>query len=349
MASVRRLEEGLAEALCSDGWFRMHRATMEAVGLESAALLHYLFNVRQRTKAMKDARNDGWFFCTVNKMQKETGLSADQQTRALKKLIDEHGLIEMQKMGLPARRHIRIDYGKLSLILEKWRADERENPASSDRENRVTNSRENRVSDDRENPVTLKKEARKKVSKEKVIRGTSESAPSKSGGFHSSDFDDKAAALLREVLVMHDSDLVAPPGGVRLATLSKSIKSLRLSGRPTATERNIMEVLKWLRKNYGDEHTPKMHKANDFCACWERFRTAWQRDVGEDAAVEVKALPADREARIARNKLKRRVRDKIVEQQGRNAMFCFTDRDIQRALTALGEDPDLLTEKDYEE
>ena len=184
---------------------------------------------------------------------------------------------------------------------------------------------------------------------EKNIRGTSESAPSVRKGFLSTEFDDKAAALLREVLVIHDSDLVAPPRGVRLATLSKSIKSLRLSGRTTATEHNILEVIKWLRKNYGDEHTPKMHKANDFADHWGRFRSAWIRDVGEESAVSAKSSsPEDREARVAKHELKKLVVDKIVEQQGRNAMFDFRDRDIRRALAALGEDPDTLTEKDWE-
>jgi len=180
--------------------------------------------------------------------------------------------------------------------------------------------------------------------------GTSESAPSARKGFLSTEFDDKAAALLREVLVIHDSDLVAPPRGVRLATLSKSIKSLRLSGRTTATEHNILEVIKWLRKNYGDEHTPKMHKANDFADHWGRFRSAWIRDVGEESAVvsAKSSSPEDREARVAKHELKKLVVDKIVEQQGRNAMFDFRDRDIRRALAALGEDPDTLTEKDWE-
>jgi len=148
---------------------------------------------------------------------------------------------------------------------------------------------------------------------------------------------------------MHDSDLVAPPGGVRLATLSKSIKSLRLSRRSTATEHNIKEVIKWLRKNYGDEHTPKMHKANDFVTYWERFRTAWQRDVGEEINMEVSVTPDDREARIAKHQLMRRTHDKIVELQGENAMFAFGDWEIRKALTALGEDPDSLTVKDWEE
>lgn len=90
-----------------DNCFYINTGWMKELGVKTAALLGYLSNVSQRAKNDEHPENDGWFPCTVDKVQTETKLSADQQTLALKKLV-EVGLIETKRKGLPARRYIRI-------------------------------------------------------------------------------------------------------------------------------------------------------------------------------------------------------------------------------------------------
>jgi ribosomal protein S18 len=176
-------------ALMSDhGWFRMHKAIMLAFGLEGAVMIQYLVSVQAWLLRSGSKWNDGWFYCTVDRIEKEIGVRPQVQVRILNHLSgrivcpscekmvipDDHGgcpeckhpavtgwcpscekevtpydhlkcpdcgravrnlkglpIISVQKKGLPARRHIKINWDLLEEILHNWMEEDTTSDAES--------------------------------------------------------------------------------------------------------------------------------------------------------------------------------------------------------------------------
>ena len=98
---------GILQILATDNFITVNRTVAGIVGLEAAVIFGELAsesNYWQQHKLYKD----GWFFSTVENLQKRTFLSAHQQREAIKRLEDQ-GWIETEKRGMPARRFIRMN------------------------------------------------------------------------------------------------------------------------------------------------------------------------------------------------------------------------------------------------
>ena len=61
-------------------------------------------------------RKDGRIFKTIPEMQKETGLSRNNQDTAIAILV-EMGVLEVVLKGVPAKRHFKLDLERLAEII----------------------------------------------------------------------------------------------------------------------------------------------------------------------------------------------------------------------------------------
>ncbi len=170
---------------------------------------------------------------------------------------------------------------------------------------------------------TIRKKRNKKNGSNKVAHTST--------GFLISSFDKKAAGHLREVLVIHDADLVSPPRRVRIDTLAKSIFRLRTERK--VDEDEIRTMIKWLKKEYSDTHTPDIHKADDLFSKWGKFRAARNRWLSDNGEVEVSKVEKDSES------VANRVRN-WLEQNDPDIDFLaggFAEQsEVEEALSALG-------------
>ena len=93
--------------LSSGNFIVVNRALISAYGLDAAVMLGELASEYCYWEAQGEAA-DGWFYSTIENVEKNTGLTAHSQRQALNSLI-EAGIIETEKKGMPAKRYIRIN------------------------------------------------------------------------------------------------------------------------------------------------------------------------------------------------------------------------------------------------
>lgn len=92
--------------LSADNFITVNRTLVKEVGLEAAVIMGELASEHMYWEARGELR-DGFFYSTVENVEDRTGLSAHQQRQALTKL-EERGILECRKMGMPAKRFIRL-------------------------------------------------------------------------------------------------------------------------------------------------------------------------------------------------------------------------------------------------
>lgn len=289
--------------LGASGWFPIHRALIKELGIEGAVVLQFLINFHQRVRHSPSYEwNDGWFYCTVAKLGSELNLSGYQQNRILSSLAEgEKPLVEFRKMGLPAKRHVRINAEAVVKIIIDWA--QSDPSTTSDLETSVTRDLETLATKDLETSVTkLKgtsnKEPSKKPtsSKEEVgaFGGRLRRPPRAKrpvDGFLSrreeNDWDRSSAGKLRGILARYGSDLLHPQGKrrpVSIPSLAKNFTRLRLDRRVERVE--VDRLLDWLEDHYGDTYVPKIRAAEDFSAKWRQFVEARDRYDGNGAVAE---------------------------------------------------------------
>lgn len=154
--------------------------------------------------------------------------------------------------------------------------------------------------------------------------------------------DRTAAALLRSVLIQYRSHLTVPPRKVSFDTFVKYMAKLRIDRAVPSSQ--IMEVLRWLEVHYGDEWVPDMHKAEDFYTNFEKYRKAMHRAESNGSARAVSNAGKRTAAHRRKMELRRQVLDwaKAEGFIGHSSMIVDPST-VKLALTALGEDPKLIT------
>ena len=98
---------GILQILATDNFITVNRTVAGIVGLEAAVIFGELASESNYWQ-QHNPEAGGWFFSTVENLQKRTFLSAHQQREAIKRLEDQ-GWIETEKKGMPARRFIRMN------------------------------------------------------------------------------------------------------------------------------------------------------------------------------------------------------------------------------------------------
>lgn len=101
--------------ISSNNFIVLNKTLISLLGIEEALMLgelasEYDYWVNQgKTK-------DGWFFSTVENVERNTNLSKHRQKKALENL-QKQGLVTVERKGMPAKRYIRINEDAISQIL----------------------------------------------------------------------------------------------------------------------------------------------------------------------------------------------------------------------------------------
>ena len=122
LASVRAfLTKGghnmsILSILATSNFITVNRTIAEKVGLEAAVIFGELASESLYWQQNNPEQWDGWFFSTVENLEKRTYLSAHSQRLALNKL-QEQGWITIEKRGMPAKRYIRIHEEEIARVV----------------------------------------------------------------------------------------------------------------------------------------------------------------------------------------------------------------------------------------
>jgi hypothetical protein len=65
----------------------------------------------------KKGRNPNWVYKTIKEIEDETALSRQEQDTAIK-ICKGFGALEVRLMGIPAKRHFRLNINKIVKLLE---------------------------------------------------------------------------------------------------------------------------------------------------------------------------------------------------------------------------------------
>jgi hypothetical protein len=109
----------ILEFLRSDGSIVVNKKLAHAIGLDAATMYSELVSKYFYFEARNDLTEDGFFFNTVENIEKDTTLTKYQQGKVIKKLIDLDLIIQSNR-GLPQRRYFKViqDEKKLAFLLE---------------------------------------------------------------------------------------------------------------------------------------------------------------------------------------------------------------------------------------
>lgn len=103
--------------LARDNYIILNKDLMRLLGINEAILLGELASEYRYFSSNGKLSEDGSFFCTIENMEKSTGLSRYQQKKALDTLR-EKGVVDVYVRGLPAKRYIRINEGGLMSLFQ---------------------------------------------------------------------------------------------------------------------------------------------------------------------------------------------------------------------------------------
>ena len=106
---------GILNLLSSDNYIVVNKSLIKLIGLEAAVLLGNLASEFDYWSE-REGLVDGFFFSTVENIEDKTGLTPYQQRQAIQKLIDLK-VVESKKMGIPAKRYIRISEQQVMRLL----------------------------------------------------------------------------------------------------------------------------------------------------------------------------------------------------------------------------------------
>lgn len=93
--------------LASSNYLAVNRDLIGFLGLETAA---FFSELASECSYFEDRHllADGWFFTTVENIQRKTGIKKKRQYSIFKEL-KALGLVETKRAGMPAKRYIRIN------------------------------------------------------------------------------------------------------------------------------------------------------------------------------------------------------------------------------------------------
>ena len=110
----------IIELLNPDNTISAHRYIAHAIGMTETII--YSAMIAKQTYYLKNSMlcEDGWFYSTVNDLQESTTFGIKAQRTAIAHLV-EHGLIECEMKGIPAKRYFRISENadKISELIER--------------------------------------------------------------------------------------------------------------------------------------------------------------------------------------------------------------------------------------
>ena len=100
------------QIILSGNYWVLNKTVMKELGLETAVILSVFADAEEML-----GDKEGWFFQTIETIEEITTLSRHKQNIAIKSLKDL-GVLEQQNKGQPMKRYFRINYNKLTNLIE---------------------------------------------------------------------------------------------------------------------------------------------------------------------------------------------------------------------------------------
>lgn len=336
---VDRREHNLILGLLDGGnWIPVHLELIRSIGLEESVVLHYLINYHGG--AMRSPRyewDDGWFFCKVDRMEGDLGITPRTQRRIVKRLASL-GLIETKQRGVPSKRYFRINTEEVKTIAVGPSSDDNgtsrcyENVTSECSENVTSECDETGTSHTNYNRTNYNRTNNKNGRAGKAARADATFG----GSLFRDEFDQQMAGMIRGILVKYDSDLLHKR--LKIDTLAERVAELRI--RRKVSKQEIQTVLGWLEESYGNPWVPKWHKLDDIVDKWQKLRECRSR------SLDAEGEEAEDFNRPVRDKLIQRVRSWLEDNHNWSLDEPAHQEDVDEALAALGAaDAKLLAEE----
>lgn len=106
------------DLLANDNYLIVNRDMVKLLGLRQAVMFGELCS--EQNYWNKTAGEDGqWFYSTQENIEDKIGLSPYEQREALK-VLEEKGLIERQKKGIPCKTYYRVCLEQVVKIFDNW-------------------------------------------------------------------------------------------------------------------------------------------------------------------------------------------------------------------------------------
>lgn len=108
--------------LDSGNYIAVNRTLVRKFGLNCSVIIGELASEAMRW-ANEGKLKDGWFYSTVENLEWKTGLNQHFQSKAINELVD-CGVLQVKYMGLPRKRHFRIDMPLLMNLVNDYSSTE---------------------------------------------------------------------------------------------------------------------------------------------------------------------------------------------------------------------------------
>ena len=111
-----QMEKAVQEMMSSSGFIVVNKKAVRIFGLEAAALLGEFVSKEKYLKEQGELTEDGYFYSTIADVENNTSLGERKQQRIIAEL-KEKGVLLVEQRGLPARRHVKINYDVLFKVM----------------------------------------------------------------------------------------------------------------------------------------------------------------------------------------------------------------------------------------
>ena len=107
----------ITKLLNSHGWIMCNKSLLKKFGADCAILIGELCSEYEYWKEQGRLTEDGRFFSAQQNIEENTGLSKYQQQKATSTLV-ETGILDIKKMGLPAKNYYKINEEALYIAIQ---------------------------------------------------------------------------------------------------------------------------------------------------------------------------------------------------------------------------------------
>lgn len=98
---------GIISLLAKENFIMTNKKLASKIGLTQASLFGELCSRYSYWASKGELTEEGFFFVTIEDIENATCIKRREQERLFKELVN-CGLIEVKRIGLPAKRHVRI-------------------------------------------------------------------------------------------------------------------------------------------------------------------------------------------------------------------------------------------------
>ena len=103
-----KMSKNKLDKMFENDFVRLPRPFIRMFNLNTAVMLSEIYSEYTYWQSQNKLEKGGWFYCTVENMYCNTGLSKHQQLSACKEL-EAYGIIKIKSQGLPKKRYFKID------------------------------------------------------------------------------------------------------------------------------------------------------------------------------------------------------------------------------------------------